>query len=407
MSDLHNTILISTGIVAALPLIRTAHYLCFGWLARKRQILARFDNKLIGYYTKTFCPESSFINTAAFEKDYNRRYGRRLFFFPVLLFAATVVFLSYLSASWVLSHDWSSTSEGTAKISIFSLAGAYVWVTYDLIQRARQNDIVTSDINRSTLRLLVSLPFGFAISAFAGVLSGSSITVSTGALAFFVGAFPTDTVLKFMRRTAATPLKLDADTGDASVQQLTKIEGITVPIAERFIDEGVKTNLQLAYADPIALTTRTGMDFGFILSCCGHAMVRTYFNDEQMKVVEKYGLHTGFEMITLNKALLSYDKILDEAAQTGAIAKPRDTDQARAQQQLENFAAALLLDTASTRFIIDQIAEDPYVAFIWWMWPDTQTGAPAPAETNVAAQTAAPGEPPHEAVAPETEQAAE
>jgi hypothetical protein len=49
------------------------------------------------------------------------------------------------------------------------------------------------------LRLLVSLPFGFAISAFAGVLSGSSITVSTGALAFFVGAFPTDTVLKFMR----------------------------------------------------------------------------------------------------------------------------------------------------------------------------------------------------------------
>jgi hypothetical protein len=124
MSDLHNTILISTGIIAALPLIPTAHYLCFGWLARKRQILARFDNRLIGYYTKTFCPESSFINTAAFETDYNRRYGRRLFFFPVLLFAVAVVFLSYLSASWVLSHDWSSTSEGTAKISIFSLAGA-------------------------------------------------------------------------------------------------------------------------------------------------------------------------------------------------------------------------------------------------------------------------------------------
>jgi hypothetical protein len=202
-------------------------------------------------------------------------------------------------------------------------------------------------------------------------------------------------------------LKLDADTGDASVQQLTKIEGITVPIAERFIDEGIKTNPQLAYADPIALTIRTGMDFGFILSCCGHAMVRTYFNDEQMKVVEKYGLHSGFEMITLNKALLSYDKILDEAAQSGATPKPRDTEQARAQQQLESFAAALLLDTASTRFIIDQIAEDPYVAFIWWMWPDTQTGTPAPAETNVTAPTAAPGEPPHEAVTPVTEQAAE
>lgn len=376
MSELRNTILISTAIIAALPLIPTGHFLCFGWIARKRQILSRFNDAAIGYYTKTFCPESAFVNAAAFEADYDRRYGRRLFFFPVLLFATTVVFLTYLSASWVLTHDWGGPDEGTAKISIFSLAGAYLWITYDLILRARQNDVVTSDVNRATLRLLVSLPFGFAVSAFAGAMPGSTVSISSGALAFFVGSFPTDTVLKFMRRTAAVPLKLDADTTDAGVQQLTKIEGITVPIAERLIDEGVKTNLQLAYADPIALTIRTGMDFAFILSCCGHAMVRTYFNDEQMKVVEKYGLHTGFEMITLNKALLGYDKILDEAAKTGATPIGRNAEQARAQQQLENFASALQLDTATTRFIIDQIAEDPYVAFIWWMWPDTQTGTP-------------------------------
>ena len=78
-----------------------------------------------------------------------------------------MIFLSYLSVTWVFSHDWSSTTEGTAKIAIFALAGAYVWVTYDLIIRVRQNDVVTSDINRATLRLLLSLPFGFAISAFA------------------------------------------------------------------------------------------------------------------------------------------------------------------------------------------------------------------------------------------------
>jgi hypothetical protein len=69
------------------------------------------------------------------------------------------------------------------------------------------------------------------------------------------------------------------------------------------------------------------LDFAFIVSCCGHAMVKTYFNDDQMKVVEKYGLDTGLEMITLNKALLHYDDILDEAARTGATAKPRDIEQ--------------------------------------------------------------------------------
>jgi hypothetical protein len=62
-----------------------------------------------------------------------------------------------------------------------------------------------------------------------------------------------------------------------------------------------------------------------------------------------------------------------------------------------------MLDPASTRFVIDQIAEDPYVAFTWWMWPDTQTGTVAPTAIKVAAQT----EPPHVAVVPVTGQAAE
>lgn len=182
--------------------------------------------------------------------------------------------------SWVFSHDWWNAADSTAKIAIFSLAGAYVWVTYDLILRATQNDIVTSDVNRATLRLFVLLPFGFTISAFTGAVSGTPVTLNSGALAFFVGAFPTDTVLKFMRRTAGSLLKLDAD--KENVLQLTNIDGISVPIAERLIDEGVKTNLQLAYANPIALTIKTGIDFSFILDCCGQALVGMYFDDEQL-----------------------------------------------------------------------------------------------------------------------------
>jgi hypothetical protein len=265
----------------------------------------------------------------------------------VLLFASTLVFVAYLNASWVWSHDWWGAAEGTGKVAISSLAGAYIWVTYDLIFRVQQNDVVTSDINRATLRLLLSLPFGFAIAAFAGEVPGMTGTRATSALAFFVGSFPTDTVLKFMRRTAFLWLKLDANAEDDSLKQLMKIDGITTPVAERLIDEGIRTNLQLTYADPISLTIKTGKDFAFILSCCGHAMVRTYFNDEQMKVVDKYGLLTGLEMITLNKALLSYDEIRNEAAKAGVAPKDPDVEQKKAQQLLENFATAFLLDPAS------------------------------------------------------------
>jgi hypothetical protein len=391
VSNMQNTILISTGIAATLPLIPVGHFLSFGWPARKQQIISRLSDRSIRYYKETFCPNSDFTDSAGFVKEYDLRYGRHLFWLPVTLFCVTAFFLAYLCISWVFSHDWASASEGTAKIAILSLAGAYVWITYDLIYRARQNDIVTSDINRATLRLLVSLPFGFAVSAFAGVLTGSAVTLSTGALAFFVGAFPTDTVLKFMRRTAAIPLKLDADSNGDNVQQLTKIDGISVPIAERFIDEGVRTNLQLAYADPIALSIRSGMDFPFILMCCGQALVRIYFNDDQMRVVQKYALRTGFEIKTINDALKSYDEVIDDAARAGTAAAPRDSAQAAAKDQLDHFANELALDTASTRFILDQIAQDPYTKFVWWMWPDTPEPQ-APAAHPVPPADAAPTE---------------
>ena len=386
MSNMQNTVLIATGIVATLPLIPTGHFLLFGWPARKEQIVSRFSDEAIGRYRQMFYPESGFKDSEGFAEEYDLRYGRRLFVFPVLLFAATVIGATYWSVTWVFSHDWASASEGTAKIAIFSLAGAYVWVTFDLILRARQNDVVTSDINRATLRLLVSLPFGFAISAFAGVLSDTAITLSTGALAFFVGAFPTDTVLKFMRRTAAIPLKLDGNTESDSVQQLTKIDGISVPIAERLVDEGVKTNLQLAYADPITLAIKTGMDFSFILDCCGQALVRIYFDDDQIKVVRRFALRTGVEARSLNDALASYDAKAAAAIGRGAAPPPRDPMEAAAQTQLEALADKLGLDPFSTHFIIDQIADDPYTDFAFEIWA-SQYPKQAPDPTAAPAET--------------------
>ena len=180
MGNMYITTLISTAIAASLPVIPVGHFLLFGWPARKQQIVSRLSDQSIIHYKETFCPKCDFTDNAGFASEYDVRYGRRRFWFPVISFCVTMFFLTYLCISWTLAHDRASASEGTAKIAILSLAGAYVWITYDLILRARQNDLGPSDINRATLRLLISLPFGFAISAFAGVLSGSAVTLSTG-----------------------------------------------------------------------------------------------------------------------------------------------------------------------------------------------------------------------------------
>ena len=149
MSNMQHTILIGTGIVASLPLVPMGHFLCYGWPARKDQIISRFSDDAIALYRQTFYPRADYETADQFKKVYDQRYGRHLFFFPVLAFVVTLLAASYLSVNWIAFHDWSGTDEGTAKISIFSLAGAYVWVTYDLILRVRQNDVVTSGGSRT------------------------------------------------------------------------------------------------------------------------------------------------------------------------------------------------------------------------------------------------------------------
>ena len=171
-----------------------------------------------------------------------------------------------------------------------------------------------------------------------------------------------------MRRTAGIPLKLDADSSGDNVQQLLKIDGISVPIAERFIDEGVKTILQLAYSDPVALTIKSGMDFSFILDVCGQALVRIYFNDDQIRTVQKFALRTGIEIKTVNDALASYDAVVNAATRARTPVPAPNTTHAATLAQLQGFATALALDTASTRFILDQIAGDPYTMFAWDVW---------------------------------------
>jgi hypothetical protein len=92
-----------------------------------------------------------------------------------------------------------------------------------------------------------------------------------------------------------------------------------------------------------------------------------------MEVVRKFGFRTGVEIRTVNDALEGYDAILDAAEQAGVDPPPPDLAQEAAQAQLTAFADALSLDMASARFILDQIAEDPYTEFQYLVWaPEPQ-----------------------------------
>jgi hypothetical protein len=152
---------------------------------------------------------------------------------------------------------------GFDKKGLYARAGAYLWVTLDLISRYRQRDLVPSALYWYTFRFLFSIPLVFALST-------SFTDLAAPPIAFALGAFPTNTLMLILRRQATQRLRLgwdDKGTIDGTGTQrleLESLQGVNTTLAEKFAEIGITTALQLAYEDPIQLTMRTNLSFNFV-----------------------------------------------------------------------------------------------------------------------------------------------
>jgi hypothetical protein len=82
------------------------------------------------------------------------------------------------------------------EVAAAALAGAYIFVTYDLISRASRRDLTSHDVTADALRLAGCIPVGYALAGLAAPAIGTIV-------AFAVGVFPLNTVSTILRRVAA------------------------------------------------------------------------------------------------------------------------------------------------------------------------------------------------------------
>jgi hypothetical protein len=335
-------------IITLLPFAPIIHFLWRGWKTRRDELLEKFTETTIQQYIKIFYPKSDIKTFDEFKKDYLFKYGRPQFLLPCILFGVTIGIVTWMVLDELLYAEGILHEFGSKYVIVFGAAGAYIWVCGDLITKSHQNDILTSDINRATLRFFISIPLAYALS----LIVAENLKAP---IALFLGAFPTDTLMKLMRRLASKTFDSIADAGGDNIQELLTIDGISVPIAERFVDEGIGTILQLAYCDPVALSIRAGKDFNFVLDCVSQALAAMNFRD-QLGVARKFGLRGAQEVRALTEKLDSST----QEVKTGATA------------QITELAAQLTLSVETTTFILCQIVEDPYAVFTWNIWPDVK-----------------------------------
>ena len=167
------------------------------------------------------------------------------------------------------------------------------------------------------------------------------------AMAFLIGTFPTRTVMKFGQRLFIKTTGItDADTDSAGPTELTKMQGIGKENAERLQQIGITTIVELAWLDPIDITSRSNFDFNYVIDCISQALLWIYFEDKT-KLLYPLGFRGAQEVIF----------ILEQSQ--------HDPD---AKGVLTSAAKAIGVDEVGFMNALDQVASDPYAKFINEVW---------------------------------------
>ncbi len=298
---------------------------------------------------------------AQFTNDFGRWYGRGYYVAPLLL----LLLLAIATAWWAsgVLHGWSSLGEvpdTTRALVMSSLAGAFMWVISDELDRLRRRDFTTSDVYYYVFRILISVPFAWALGKTRIGAEQTLLTLPVAIpVAFFLGAFPTHTLFTLARRFVSQTLKLgdDQKTGDL---ELEKLQSVGKSNAERFQDEDVNTITGLAYSDPIDLTIRTNFDLNYVVDCVSQALMWIYFGDES-KEMFSLSLRGAQEIHALHSWATT-------PVQPGKPNAPTQNQQDQANQALKAAAAKLGMDPTAFLATISQIAEDPYTIFLRDIW---------------------------------------
>jgi hypothetical protein len=328
-----------------------------GWAIKRSEVVQSLSDAAKKIYLEQFLKQQTDNPADDFKKIYDTRYGPYRLIVPSILLALVLLPLTFLITERAVSalattNGWTLTADGFPKLMILpgaavaAIVGAYTWVVASLIGAAASHNLAPGVVLSSVLRLVVSVPMGYAIAYLAAKNLGPFI-------AFAIGAFPLNTVQLFFQRAAARQLSLDMP-ADERRDQVIQLSGVDPPTADRLREADITTIPQLAYCDPVQVSMRTNLGFQFVLDLVGQALAWIYF-EQKLTALRLLGLRGGVEIRNLLENLQSGDQNEREAAQAtfNAAAKAAGID-----------------PVTAFHTVCSEIAHDPHTAFISEVWED-------------------------------------
>jgi hypothetical protein len=325
-------------LLTALIAYPLGNFLLFGWLRKEYEVRTSLSDEAKRIYLEVFhrIVVTDAEAAARFDQLYRRWYGRRHFALPIAFVLLIALIENFIVGRAVI------LLAGTGKLDVASAAisGAYTFVTWDLFARMQRRDMSPADICRGALRLAVAIPVGYAFALLMSDSLGPFI-------AFAVGVFPIGALGEVLRQIANKRLGLEIGAATAD-DQVSKLSGIDMPIAARIADADITTIPQLSWCDPIQLSMRSNLAFGYVVDIVSQALAWVYLGD-RIKDLRTMGLRGAFEIKAFLRDLNGDDPHPRQLAQNALPVAA----------QLSNCPEAGLL------LAFDQIANDPNTNFLY------------------------------------------
>ena len=361
----------SSLLALMLPIVA---FLCIGRLSKRAKVVGRLPPSAIIEYFKCFpqhgvqLPEEMLGDRSILSQDrrkkqdrelrnmfarfYDGQFGWKHFVLPLI----TLTTLSTALITWTTitlsSKEWLNISNqvitGTLPaLAIFSFAGGYMRVLFDAITRCSSRQLRPVDINLASLRLLMCIPLGYAFAAWVKEDIAPPMV-------FCLGFLTTQNLFRTGRRLLMRTLPHnDKDPANHERSELQlRLEGVDMRIADSLADEGITTQLAMAYADPVVLNIRTNLGFSLVVDLASQALLSIYISGN-LEDYRACGIRGAQETSNL------WDELEGFA----------DEDRAeRAQSAVDQLVAKTGLDQSVLIRTIDEIANDPYTKFMHASW---------------------------------------
>ena len=335
-----------------LPLLT---FLVKGWHSKRRDIVDGLNEDACQAYFAMFRRNVNLPDKGHacddFFKLYDRWYGRKQFIpAAILLFLASIFLVSGVVLT-VLSDNVNYINNpffALPTAAIAAITGAYMWVVNDQIARARRLDMTPTDVQWAALRLIISVPMGYA---FASLLQPALAPFVT----FALGAFPISALIAILQKKTNKALDLGS-TEPENFDGVIKLIGANLAVAERLASEDIYTVTQMAYCDPVHITMRSNLSFNVVTDMMGQALVWIYLLD-RTRDIAPLGMRGAVE---IKHFMLEYDYEGQDAEQL----KLRDD----AKAALPYIAEALKQKKETVVVTFRQIADDPFTEFLYTIW---------------------------------------